>query len=114
MWLLEFDWSFIFIPATTVAYSDVSWTQVDHDVYVANISGEFAGFVAIDDEGNFTVYDSHSTELAQMSSMIGAFELVESLVTHRLPGAASSKSHATRFPRRNCRGITDRLGLQTT
>lgn len=113
MWLLEFDWSFIFIPATTVAYSDVSWTQVDHDVYVANISGEFAGFVAID-EDIFTVYDSHSTELARMSSMMGAFALVESLVAHRLSGAASSRNHATHFPRRNCLGVTDLLGLQTT
>lgn len=42
--------------------TDVRWKQADHDVFVATVHDEFAGFIAVDGPAH-TVHTAHSEPL---------------------------------------------------
>jgi hypothetical protein len=57
--------------ASAQAPAELAWHQADHDVFVATSSGEFAGFVTVDDSAH-VVHDSHSRRIGSYPNLAAA------------------------------------------
>ncbi|MBN8205017.1 hypothetical protein JF550_03480 [Microbacterium esteraromaticum] len=55
------------IPAS----AELAWRQADHDVFVATNSGEFAGFVTVDNSTH-VVHDRHSRRIGSYPTLAAA------------------------------------------
>ncbi|WDH79158.1 hypothetical protein PTQ19_01565 [Microbacterium esteraromaticum] len=51
--------------------ADLAWRQADHDVFVATNSGEFAGFVTVDNSTH-VVHDRHSRRIGSYPTLAAA------------------------------------------
>ncbi|MBO3664626.1 hypothetical protein [Microbacterium stercoris] len=48
--------------------TDVSWKQADHDVFVATVHNEYAGFISVDGPAH-TVHTAHSEPIGTYRSL---------------------------------------------
>jgi cold shock CspA family protein len=98
-----------FPPPPTSA--QLVWRQADHDVHVATLHGEFAGFVA-EDAGRFVTHDAHAVPLAYTATLAearDALDAADALVSATSTPPASAHSRiARKAPRRHRHGYGDR------
>jgi cold shock CspA family protein len=83
----------------------VEWRQAAHDVHVATMVGEFAGFIAHEDDG-YAIHGPFSHRIAVAPSLERARAILEEMLSAGIPSACVPLG-THKAPRRQRRGFMD-------